>query len=540
MTDLAALSLQRRIDRLVAPWDASGSPGVTVAVISDGAIALRRHAGLASIELDHAIGDDTTFRIASVTKQFTCLAVLMLAEEGKLAVGDDIRRHLPELPDLGQRITLDHLMHNTSGIRDMFELMRLGGLDLHQPCRPEDLLAAIRRQRGLNFAPGERFLYSNSNFLLLGLVVERHSGLSLAEFLARRIFRPLGMNRTHLVSTTDTVVSGLATGYLARQGVPGGFVRAQHAYPLGGEGGLVSSAEDLALWERNFATGLVGGLDRMAALEMQVPFANGTVNAYARGVEIHAWRGLRTVSHGGLWPGFKTLFLRVPEKRLAVICIANLDAVDVHALGHDILDTVLLGESGIEPAPKMPPPALLKVAQGRYLDRAGATTLEIGFTATGQPTASMYGASFGLVPTEDGRLAAHRGAFPLTLALAPDGGSIAAELDAGATSLFHRVEAEIPPPADLAGRYVNDEVAAQWTIAPAGNAAELSVEGPLAKAGPWRVVGIDGDIVHIYAAANWIRSAFDARVLRDQRGTVTGLSVSGGRVKGMVMRRVEG
>jgi D-aminopeptidase len=464
----------------------------------------------------------------------------MLAAEGKLATGDDARRHLPELPDLGQRITLDHLMHNTSGIRDMFELMRLGGLDLNQPCRVEDFLAAIRRQRGLNFAPGERFLYSNSNFLLLGLVVERLSGQSLAAFFEQRIFRPLGMNRTRLVSSTDEIVPGLATGYLARPEAPGGFVRAQHAYPLGGEGGLVSSVEDLALWQRNFTTGIVGGREMMAALEAQIPFTNGAVNAYARGLEIHAWRGLRTVGHGGLWPGFKTLFLRVPEKRLAVICIANLDAVDVHALGHDVLDAVLVDEGDVAPRPTMLPQARLEAARGRYLDRSSAATLEITLTEDGRPTGTMNGASFGLDPTADGRLAAHRGAFPLTIAPAPDGSAIAAELDAGMTAMFHRVEADTPPPADLAGRYVNDEVAATWTIVSAGNAADLTVDGPLAKAGPWRIVGIDGDFLRIHATANWIRSAFDARITRDPRGRVTGLTVSGGRVKNMVMRRVEG
>ncbi len=429
-------------------------------------------------------------------------------------------------------------MHNSSGIRDMFELMRLGGLDLNQPCRIEDFLAAIGRQRGLNFAPGERFLYSNSNFLLLGLVVERVSGLSLADFLEQRIFRPLGMNRTRLVSSTDTVVSGLANAYLARAEAPGGFVRAQHGYAMAGEGGLVSTVSDLALWARNAATGEVGGRDLLAALEAQMPFTNGAMNAYARGLEVQRWRGVRTVSHGGLWPGFRTLFLRAPERRLAVICTANLDTADVHALGHEIIDAVLADESGVEPSPTMLPSALLKTARGRYLDRAGTTTLEIALTADGQPTATMYGATFGLIPTADGRLSAHRSAFPLTLALSPDGDAIAAEFDAGVTADFRRVTSDASPPADLAGTYVNDEVAARWTITPDGDAMALAIDGPLAKAGPWRIEGIAGDVVRIHTKANWIRSAFDARVLRDPRGAVTGLSVSGGRVKNMVMRRI--
>ncbi|MBX6744897.1 MAG: beta-lactamase family protein, partial [Acetobacteraceae bacterium] len=203
MTDLDLLALRRHARRLLVPWDAPATPGCTLGLVRDGALVLQESAGLASLELGVPIGAETCFRIASVSKQFTCSAILLLAEEGKLSIGDDIRAHLPEMPDFGVRITLDHLMRNCSGLRDMLELMRMGGADLAQPCTAEDLLAAIRRQRSLNFAPGSRFLYSNTNFFLLGRVVEAVSGESLGEFLARRIFTPLGMTRTrHTPSTT--------------------------------------------------------------------------------------------------------------------------------------------------------------------------------------------------------------------------------------------------------------------------------------------------------------------------------------------------
>ena len=173
---------------------------------------------MASIELGVPIGTQTTFRIASVSKQFTCAAILLLAAEGRLSIEDDVRSHIPSLPDLGHRITLAHLMHNTSGIRDMLEIMRLGGADLAQPCEPEDLLDGVCRQRGLNFVPGSRYLYSNSNFMLLGRIVEQVSGQSLREFLDRRIFAPLGMNATRHVERTDEVVPDLATGYFPAPG----------------------------------------------------------------------------------------------------------------------------------------------------------------------------------------------------------------------------------------------------------------------------------------------------------------------------------
>src|SRR5215469_3290253 len=133
MNDIASLDLERRVDRLLAPWDRPSAPGLTVALIRDGAFLLRRHLGLASIELGHSIDNETSFRIASVTKQFTCLAVLLLASEGKLALTDDVRRYLPQMPDLGAPISIDQLMRNMSGIRDMLELMRMGGLAVPAP-----------------------------------------------------------------------------------------------------------------------------------------------------------------------------------------------------------------------------------------------------------------------------------------------------------------------------------------------------------------------------------------------------------------------
>jgi CubicO group peptidase (beta-lactamase class C family) len=157
MTNLDNLLLCRRIDCLLAPWRHADGPGVTLGVVLGQELLVHESAGMASVELGVLISPATTFRIASVSKQFTCAAILLLATEGKLSLDDDVRDHLPALPDVGARITVAHLMHNTSGIRDMLEIMRLGGVDLGQPCQPEDLLAGVCRQNGLNFTPGSRY-----------------------------------------------------------------------------------------------------------------------------------------------------------------------------------------------------------------------------------------------------------------------------------------------------------------------------------------------------------------------------------------------
>jgi D-aminopeptidase len=532
VSDLDLLLLERQVERLLAPWDRPGSPGCTIGVVRDGALILHRSAGLASIELEHPIGPRTTFRIASVTKQFTCAAVLMLANEQRLGLEDDVRKHILELPEVGPRTTITHLMHNTSGLRDMLEIMRLGGTDLSVPCRPEDQLAAICRQRAPNFAPGTRFLYSNTNFLLLGLIVERITGESLAAFLHRRIFAPLGMNATRLAASTTELVPNLATGYLR----PGGaWVRAQHGFPLGGEGGLVSSVEDLALWDRNYTTGRVGGPGLAAALETQAPFTNGAINTYARGLEVKSYRGLRTVSHGGLWPGYKTQFLRVPERNLTIICIANNAIADPHQQAHQVLDVVLDGER-TPAAPALPPRVALARLTGRYVDRDNLATLELAQAEDGTPTATMYGVPFALAGAGDGRLTARRDAFVFIARPSADGSTVEVEGDAQATSTFHRVTPEATLPGDLAGRYVNAEIGATWRIATRDGKAMLDVAGPLNTITGWEVEPIEGDIIRIIVPSVLYRGWLDARLEREG-GRIVGLRVEIGRVRGLLFKR---
>jgi CubicO group peptidase (beta-lactamase class C family) len=492
---------------------------------------------MASLELGVPIGPETRFRIASVSKQFTCAAILLLAEEGLLAPDDPVADHLPELPDLGATITLDHLMRNCSGLRDMLELMRLGGADLSHPCDADALMAAVGRQRALNFPPGHRFLYSNTGFMLLGRVVERVSGEPLGRFLQRRILDPLGMSRTRHTPSTTEVVPGLATGYLPRGR---GFARAQHGFALGGEGGLVSCVEDLALWDRALAGGQVIGRAVAEALEAQAPFENGMMNAYARGVEVASHRGLRTVDHGGLWPGFRTCFLRVPALDLAVIAIANHGGVDAHLLAHRLLDAAIEGLPGVHPAPPMPPRAALAPLQGRWIAPETATTVEFALDAEGNPTATQHGVPFALVPDGEGRLRARRGAFAFTLTLPQDGDeTLLVETSAGEVTRFHRAPATAVAPPDIGGTWRCEELDALWTIAPdeEGGLA-VHVHGPAACAGPWAVTPIAEDALRIAMPGTLFQGWADARVLRDAAGGPPGLSVSGARALDLRFERI--
>ena len=532
MTGLARLALDRGVQRLLDGLHGGAgnlnNPGGAVGVVQDGELTVHRCAGLASLELGVPIGPDTAFRVASVTKQFTCAAVLMLADEGRLRLEDDVREHLPEFPDTGAPITIAHLLHNTSGIRDMLGIMRLGGADLGQPVRADELMAGILRQRTLNFPPGSRFLYSNSNFLLLGRIAERAGGEALPAFLDRRIFAPAGMTRTRLVEQVGAVVPGLATGYFRRDGA---WMRAPHAFPLHGEGGLVSSVEDLALWSRWLDT----HPDLAGALSTHAPFANGTANLYARGQVAREYRGVRTVGHGGLWPGYRTEFLRVPEQGVTIIAIANRADADPLLLAHQVLDLLLDARPGAAPAPRPANPDAMRPLAGRWLDPTSGTTLDIAVTPEGTTSFATFGQPFEPSTLPDGRLGTVRGMA--SFALRPvDADTVEVEFDAGHVATYRRVPPGAALPDGLPGRYRSEEMDADWTIEADGDGLQVQARGPVTRGGPWRVEPVEGDRIRI-PVPGLLPSWLDVEALRDTARAVTGLRVNGGRVRSVLYQR---
>ncbi|MCZ6598542.1 MAG: serine hydrolase, partial [Planctomycetota bacterium] len=186
-----------RVDELFGRWDQAGSPGAAVAIVQDGEVVYARGYGEANLEHGVPITPQSVFYLGSVSKQFVAFCIALLEHEGKLSLEDDLRKYVPELPDYGTTITIAHLVHHTSGIRDYLELMSLAGLPLGTFHDDEGVIELIARQKGLNFTPGERYLYSNSGYFLLNVVVERASGQTLKEFAHERIFEPLGMESTH-------------------------------------------------------------------------------------------------------------------------------------------------------------------------------------------------------------------------------------------------------------------------------------------------------------------------------------------------------
>lgn len=342
--------LAAKVDKLFERMDKPTSPGCALAVVRDGRVVYSRGYGMANLDHDIAITPSTVFHVASVSKQFTAAAILLLESEGKLALDDDVRKYVPELPNFGRTITIRHLIHHTSGLRDQWELLIMAGwrhsLDL---ITDEDVLELMSRQKDLNFAPGAEHMYCNTGYTLLATIVKRASGRTFREFTAERLFRPLGMSRTFFRDDHAEIIKGQAYGY-----EPNGstFRLSVTNFDTAGATSLHTTVEDLALWDRNFYDGRVGGVAFLAALEKKGALANGEELPYASGLVHGTYRGLATVGHGGADAGYRSDFLRFPAERVSVACLCNLSTSNPSELTRGVAEIVLEGKlAAAPPAP---------------------------------------------------------------------------------------------------------------------------------------------------------------------------------------------
>lgn len=333
-------SIARRIDSIFAPYDHSDVPGCAVGVYQHGAIAFEKGYGSANLEYAIPISPTTPFIMGSVSKQFTAAAIALLADEGRLSLDDDVRKYVPELPDYGQRITIDELVHHTSGLRDFWALVEAAGMRLDDTYAVPDVLALAARQKHLEFTPGTEYDYSNTGYVVLGEIVRRVSGKSLARFAADEIFAPLGMTHTHFQDDHTVLVPGRAYAYMPHNG---GWRIDVWNNDIVGQGGLMTTVEDLQKWDENFYTGRVGGPRLLARQLLQGRLANGTVLSYAFGLEVGAYRGLRLVEHTGSTGGYRTIISRFPTVHTSVVALCNASNVNTTTLSHRVADAVLSG-----------------------------------------------------------------------------------------------------------------------------------------------------------------------------------------------------
>jgi CubicO group peptidase (beta-lactamase class C family) len=294
---------------------------------------------MATLDPTVAIDTATLFDVGSAAKQFAAAVVVLLAQQGKLKLTDDVRKHVPELPDYGTPITINHLIWHTSGLRNHTALLLLGGHDFGEFTTQELALQLAYRQRGLDFTPGSRFLYSNTGYILLALIAERVSGESLDALTRRQIFDPLGMPRSRYRVRPDQPIPNLALGYKAQD--EGGFAVRMSDWVQIGDGGLQTSIGELAKWDENFHSAKVGGPAFVKEMHRTGKLSDGTPLIYARGLEVDRYRGLRQVRHGGDFVGYHANILRFPDQQATIALLCNADDIDQYTLSNEVADIVL-------------------------------------------------------------------------------------------------------------------------------------------------------------------------------------------------------
>jgi CubicO group peptidase (beta-lactamase class C family) len=307
-----------KVDRIFAQWAKRHSPGFAVAVSKAGRIVYSRGYGMADLDHGIPITPSTVFHACSLAKQFTAMCIMLLVGSRKLALTDKVQDHVPELGRIASHITIADMLHHVSGIRDQWVLVTMAGWRLSDDVVTEnDVLELVKRMKTLNFHPGSHFSYSNTNYTLAGLIVERVSGQSLAEFARKRIFAPLGMKRTCITNTHGEIIKNRAYGYRAAGKT---FEMRMPNYDLAGATNLLTTVEDLIRWTRNFDSAVVGG--KAALVAMQTPVAKS--NGYGLGLIIDTDdSGRVTVEHSGEDAGYRSHLIRYPEQRLAVALLGN-------------------------------------------------------------------------------------------------------------------------------------------------------------------------------------------------------------------------
>lgn len=332
-----AVAQQAAIDSVFAAYNRTDAPGCAVGVVRDGELAFARGYGMANLEHGIALSPRSVFRIGSVSKQFTAAAVVLLEQDGAIALDDPVRRHIPELPDYGPEFTIRRLLTHTSGVRDYLVLMDLAGLRGDDYYTDDQVMALLARQPSTNFEPGSEFLYSNSGYFLLSQIVKRATGRTLAEYARAQIFEPLGMRDTHFHDDHTRIVPDRATGYAPLESGDGADDDAAGAdgrvspdwrisvttLPMIGDGGVFTTVEDLALWDRNFDQSTVGGPAFVESMLRRGVLTGGDTLTYALGLGHGTQRGLPVVAHGGAFVGYRAASLRYPGQGVSVYTLCN-------------------------------------------------------------------------------------------------------------------------------------------------------------------------------------------------------------------------
>lgn len=317
-----ALPLEQRIDAALAPMFKADAPGATVIVTQDGKPLFRKAYGQASVDAKTPMQPDMQLRVGSMTKQFTAVAILMLADQGKLSLQDDVTRFLPDYPTKGKRITIENLIHHTSGIRNYTNMGAFWSIADED--KTVDQMIDFFKNEPMDFAPGERWGYSNSGYFLLGAIIEKASGMRYADFIAKNIFEPLDMHDTAYEGHERSArrrIAGHNKGFFS------GFkeVNAISMSLPYAAGAIVSTVDDLARWDAAITAGKLLKPETWKQAFVPCSLPKDAHCVYGYGWNIGKLRGHKAIAHGGDIPGFNADAVRLPDEKIYVAVLSNVN-----------------------------------------------------------------------------------------------------------------------------------------------------------------------------------------------------------------------
>jgi CubicO group peptidase (beta-lactamase class C family) len=419
------------VDAIFKEFATDRSPGCAVGVTRGDTPLAAKAYGMADLERGVQLTSQSVFYMASVSKQFTALSLLLLERDGKLRLDDRVRTYIPELPDHAAAITIRQLLHHTSGLRDYLTLSSLAGNPADYVITERSVLNMLARQTRLNFAPGAEHLYSNSGYVLLSIIVHRVTGRPLDEFARERIFTPLNMRSTRFQHDHAAPIQGRAIGYVKRNET---WRIANSLLDVVGDGGMYSSVDDMLRWATAFERAEFAPL--LSRMQTPGTLADGRAiaNGYGMGLSAGTYRGVPTVSHGGSLAGYRTNLLRLPAEKLTVVTLCNNATANAARLAQMAAELYAPGGmSAVAPVGETAPPqtparmavprelaqALAGVFYSAELDAtyrivadADGVTLEVGnnapvvlsLTGSDRLGASAAGRELTLVRNGDGRI----------------------------------------------------------------------------------------------------------------------------------------
>jgi CubicO group peptidase (beta-lactamase class C family) len=522
------------VENIFAPFNHTDTPGCAVGVSIDSATVLSAAYGMADLEHNISLSPDSVFEPGSVTKQFTAAAVLLLEQEGKLSLDDPVRKYIPELPDYGSTITVRHLLNHTSGLRDWGSVAAIGGWPRTTRVNSNmNVLDIATRQKVLNYPPGAEWSYTNTGFNLLAILVGRVAGKSLAEFTRERIFVPLGMTSTEWRDDFQRIVHNRAIAYSQIGGATRQEMPFENAY---GNGGLLTTVGDLLRWNRNFTEMKVGGPAFVKEQQQQGRLNDGRTVAYAAGLEVLSYKGLREVSHPGSTAGYSGWLGRYPDQGLSVALLCNTAAADPIQLAHAVADVYLAGvlPKRAAQAPVQVDSASLKARAGLYRSLRDHRTISIELKddhlvavrpgSDAPPSMMKVVSAKSFIVGEDGPIAEFE---------ADSSGKVVRlrfEDDEGKPYYYEKVEWANPSHADLdamTGEYASDE--AEVTLRVAFEQDRLVIRRRPDAIIPLTPTYRDG----------FSSSLGSVRFIRDSGGHVIEMSIGGQRVWDLRLRRIQ-